>query len=229
MELLKSFQFEAAHATQRGMNDDGLHGHSYRVELAIEGPLDERLGWVMDYAEVSKAFDPVYKQLDHRTLNEVEGLDDVSVEGVRAWIESRMRPELPGLIRAHVTIVGKCEYDFEPRDASAQPWLPYRIRFGFEAAHRLPQLPPDHKCATMHGHSFAVEIAGTPLETLANRSQELYNQLDHRCLNDIAGLENPTSEVLAQWVWQQTEELGVTPAAVVVAETCTARCIYRGR
>lgn len=228
MELLKRFQFEAAHATHRGMNDSGLHGHSYRVELAIEGPLDERLGWVMDYADVSKAFDPVYRQLDHRTLNEVDGLNDVSVEGVCVWIESRMRAMLPGLIRADVSIVGPCEFRPEPQDASARPQLPNRIRFGFEAAHRLPNLPPQHKCATMHGHSFAVEIAGAPLETLANRAQELYNQLDHRCLNDIAGLENPTSEVLARWIWQQTEELGVTPAAVAVAETCTARCIYRG-
>jgi 6-pyruvoyltetrahydropterin/6-carboxytetrahydropterin synthase len=227
VELIKTFQFEAAHVTPAGA-DGGLHGHSYRVEIVVEGPLDGRLGWVMDYAEISRAFDPVYRQIDHQTLNDVPGLRDVSVAGLRAWIEERLRGTLPGFKAAHVALVGEPGTDAKPIPASPEFDLPDRVRFGFEAAHRLPQLPPGHKCATMHGHSFVVEIAGAPIEALAAQAEALYNRLDHRCLNDLAGLENPTSEVLARWIWHELEESGVAPAAVVVAETCNARCIYRG-
>jgi 6-pyruvoyltetrahydropterin/6-carboxytetrahydropterin synthase len=114
-----------------------------------------------------------------------------------------------------------------------------RKTFQFEAAHRLPNLPEGHKCWRLHGHSFQVEIVvrgecdphlGWLMDyaEIARRFQPLWEQLDHRYLNEIPGLENPTSEVLAAWIWQRLKPVLPELAEVVVAETCTARCVYRG-
>lgn len=110
--------------------------------------------------------------------------------------------------------------------------------FTIEAAHRLPHLPEDHKCRRLHGHSFRVEIhvAGEvrPVEgwvldfaDIGRAFQPLYEQLDHRYLNDIPGLENPTSENLARWIWERLQP-SLALSQVVVRETCTAGCTYRG-
>ena len=111
--------------------------------------------------------------------------------------------------------------------------------FTFEAAHRLPNVPPGHKCARLHGHSFRVEIhvAGPVGEKsgwvmdfseLKEAFAPLHARLDHQFLNEIGGLENPTSEVLARWIWARLA--GALPglSAVVVRETCTSGCEYRG-
>jgi 6-pyruvoyltetrahydropterin/6-carboxytetrahydropterin synthase len=111
--------------------------------------------------------------------------------------------------------------------------------FTLECAHRLPRVPADHKCARVHGHSFrvTVKVAGEVEERagwlqdyaeIARAFAPVHDALDHRCLNDVAGLENPTSEVLARWIWDRLEKALPLLAAVTVAETCTARCIYRG-
>jgi 6-pyruvoyltetrahydropterin/6-carboxytetrahydropterin synthase len=112
--------------------------------------------------------------------------------------------------------------------------------FTFEAAHRLPNVPAEHKCARLHGHSFrvAVHVEGTldprlgwvrDFADLAAAWQPLHDALDHRYLNDIPGLENPTSEVLAQWIWERLAPSLTGLARIVVQETCTTGCIYEGR
>lgn len=111
--------------------------------------------------------------------------------------------------------------------------------FTFEAAHRLPNLPADHKCSRLHGHSFrvAVHITGPLMQRegwvmdfadVKRAFQPLYDQLDHNYLNDIAGLENPTSEVLAKWIWDRLFPIVPTLTQIVVRETCTSGCVYRG-
>jgi 6-pyruvoyltetrahydropterin/6-carboxytetrahydropterin synthase len=111
--------------------------------------------------------------------------------------------------------------------------------FRFEAAHKLPKVPPGHKCARLHGHSFKIEltIAGPvnpetgwllDFGTLDDLWRPLYDQLDHRYLNEVAGLENPTSEVLAQWIWDKLAAKLPELAQVTVFETCDARCEYAG-
>ena len=111
--------------------------------------------------------------------------------------------------------------------------------FQIEAAHRLPNVPEGHKCARMHGHSFHIEIhvrgeveeqSGWVMDfaDLKRAFQPLFEQLDHHCLNDIEGLENPTSENLAVWIWDRLKpELG-SLLKVVVRETCNAGCAYTG-
>lgn len=111
--------------------------------------------------------------------------------------------------------------------------------FTFEAAHRLPNVPPGHKCARLHGHSFRVEVhvrggvvepAGwvVDFQELKAAFQPLHEQLDHNFLNEIEGLANPTSEHLAKWLWQRLRVTLPQLSRVVVRETCTSGCTYRG-
>lgn len=111
--------------------------------------------------------------------------------------------------------------------------------FQFEAAHHLPNVPTGHKCGRLHGHSFLVrlEITGEvdahtgwvmDFAELKAAFKPVYNRLDHYYLNDIPGLENPTSEVLAKWIWDQMKPQLPLLSAVMIKETCTAGCVYRG-
>jgi 6-pyruvoyltetrahydropterin/6-carboxytetrahydropterin synthase len=111
--------------------------------------------------------------------------------------------------------------------------------FGFEAAHYLPNLPESHKCRRMHGHSFRVEVyvagevneeAGWVMDfaDIKESFKVIEERLDHRLLNEIEGLENPTSENLARWIWRHLKPKLQGLTRLVVRETCTAGCVYRG-
>jgi 6-pyruvoyltetrahydropterin/6-carboxytetrahydropterin synthase len=115
MELFRDFRFEAAHLlpnVEPGHKCARLHGHSYRVSVHVTGDVDPRTGWVMDFADLATAFEPVYDQLDHRYLNEVEGLDNPTSEVLAAWIWDRLAPQLPGLdaVVVHETCTSGCIY-----------------------------------------------------------------------------------------------------------------------
>lgn len=112
-------------------------------------------------------------------------------------------------------------------------------RFQIEAAHYLPNLPADHKCRRMHGHSFRIEVhvegdldpeLGWVMDfaDIKGAFRPLFERLDHHLLNDIEGLENPTSENLAKWVWARLNGKLAGLSKVVVRETCNAGCVYRG-
>ena len=114
-----------------------------------------------------------------------------------------------------------------------------RRSFQFEAAHRLPHVPPGHKCARLHGHSFQVEIVVEgPVDPqmvwvmdyadIKSAFAPIHQRLDHHFLNEIPGLENPTSERIAEWIWGQLRPTLPLLTEIVVAETCTARCVFRG-
>ena len=111
--------------------------------------------------------------------------------------------------------------------------------FKFEAAHKLPKVPIGHKCQRLHGHSFKIEltVAGPvnpdtgwfiDFGVIYEVWQPLWNQLDHNYLNDVPGLENPTSENLAKWVWDRMKPLLPLLSKIVVHETCTCGAIYSG-
>jgi len=114
-----------------------------------------------------------------------------------------------------------------------------RKNFQFEAAHSLPKLPQGHKCRRLHGHSFQVEIAvwgetDADLNWLMDYAdisaafKPLLEILDHNYLNEIQGLENPTSENIAAWIWERLKPVLPQLKEVIVSETCTSRCVYRG-
>ncbi len=111
--------------------------------------------------------------------------------------------------------------------------------FTFEAAHRLPHLPAEHKCSRLHGHSFAVTVhvegeldpeLGWVIDfaDIKKAMKPLLDRLDHYYLNEIEGLENPTSENLARWIWERLDPALPGLSKVVVQETCNAGCIYTG-
>jgi 6-pyruvoyltetrahydropterin/6-carboxytetrahydropterin synthase len=112
-------------------------------------------------------------------------------------------------------------------------------QFSFEAAHHLPNVPAGHKCGRLHGHSFQVQVhVAGPLDPMLGWVMDyadikavvkpVIDRLDHYYLNEIAGLENPTSEVIAQWLWQQLKPLLPQLSKVVINETCTSGCVYAG-
>ncbi len=113
-------------------------------------------------------------------------------------------------------------------------------QFTFEAAHRLPNVPEGHKCARLHGHSFHVEIhvsgpigpdSGWVMDfaDLKTAFAPLHRVLDHNYLNEIPGLENPTSEHIARWIWERLQPTLPNLSQIVVRETCTSGAIYDGR
>ena len=111
--------------------------------------------------------------------------------------------------------------------------------FSLESAHRLPNVPAGHKCARVHGHSFRVEIhvrgavddhLGWVMDFADVKAafEPLFQRLDHHYLNDVPGLENPTSENLARWIWRELEPALPQLSKVVVHETCTSGAVYEG-
>ena len=98
MEIYKEFTFEAAHRlphVPEGHKCARLHGHSFRVRVHVEGPVDKTLGWIIDFADIKEAFEPLHEELDHNYLNEVDGLENPTSENLARWVWRRMRKELP--------------------------------------------------------------------------------------------------------------------------------------
>jgi 6-pyruvoyltetrahydropterin/6-carboxytetrahydropterin synthase len=111
--------------------------------------------------------------------------------------------------------------------------------FTFEAAHRLPNVPEGHKCARLHGHSYRLRVAISgavdpqvgwirDFSEISQIVKPVVAKLDHYYLNEISGLENPTSEVLVVWLWDRLAASLPELAEVQVSETCTSGCSYRG-
>lgn len=111
--------------------------------------------------------------------------------------------------------------------------------FTFESAHLLPNVPAGHKCGRLHGHSFFIRIVVSgevdphtgwiiDFGDIKHAFKPIYDQLDHYYLNDIEGLENPTSENLAKWVWQKLKPILPELSRIEIKETCTSGCIYTG-
>ncbi|TWT52003.1 6-carboxytetrahydropterin synthase QueD [Allorhodopirellula solitaria] len=118
MDLYKEFRFEAAHRlpnVPEGHQCARLHGHSFRVELHVSGPVDEHFGWVIDFAEVKSAFKPILDRLDHYYLNEIEGLENPTSENIAIWIWRQLKPCLKPLSKVVVceTCTCGCSYSGE--------------------------------------------------------------------------------------------------------------------
>jgi 6-pyruvoyltetrahydropterin/6-carboxytetrahydropterin synthase len=116
VRLTRDFTFEAAHLLPKspeGHKCRRLHGHSFRVEIMVEGEVDPESGWFLDYGDIKERIEPIRSQLDHCYLNEVPGLENPTSENLSRWVWERLRPGLPSLVRVTVreTCEARCEYE----------------------------------------------------------------------------------------------------------------------
>lgn len=119
MRIWIDFQFESAHRlphVPEGHKCGRLHGHNYRVRLFASGQLVEPQGWIVDYFDIQAAWKPISSLIDHRYLNEIDGLENPTTEVLARWIWQRVKPSLPSLCRVeiHETDTTGCEYEGEP-------------------------------------------------------------------------------------------------------------------
>lgn len=230
VSLYRDFTFEAAHANPhaaKGTPQARTHGHSYQVRVHVQGEIDPELGWLIDFAEVRRRCRPVIEKVDHRLLNDVPGIDDASLAGLNEWMRIEFTRELPLFSQCQVRILGETSFDPE-HAAGSETGAGSYLRFGFAAAHSLPMVGPDHKCARLHGHSYRV-IVGAPEEALPkieDTVRGMYPSLGHSVLNELPGLENPTAERLAKWLAERLIADGCTVRRIEVGETCTSGCVY---
>ncbi|HET9958155.1 MAG TPA: 6-carboxytetrahydropterin synthase QueD [Polyangiaceae bacterium] len=116
VRLIREMRFEAAHRLPKvppGHKCQRLHGHSFKVELAIRGPVNPDTGWFIDFGDVDLIWKPLHDQLDHNYLNEIPGLDNPTSENLARWLWDRIKPALPSLERVivHETCDSRCEYE----------------------------------------------------------------------------------------------------------------------
>ena len=116
MKITQAFSFEAAHflpnvaPTHRCR---AMHGHSYRVELQLEGSVDPTTGFVVDFFDIEAAFGPLHAKLDHHCLNEIEGLANPTAENIAIWIWQRTKKTLPQLVKVTVFETKDCYAEYE--------------------------------------------------------------------------------------------------------------------
>jgi len=120
VEIFKVFSLESAHRLPNvpaGHKCARIHGHSFRVEIHVRGALDEHLGWVMDFADVKAAFEPLFQRLDHHYLNDVPGLENPTSENLARWIWRELAPALPQLSKVvvHETCTSGAVYEGEEK------------------------------------------------------------------------------------------------------------------
>ncbi len=115
VELSRKYNFSAAHYLPKapdGHKCRRLHGHSYEIEIAVRGEVDRETGWLVDYGDIDAQVEPIVAKLDHRTLNEVYGLENATSEILCGWLWERLQGRLSGLYRVTVaeTCAAACHY-----------------------------------------------------------------------------------------------------------------------
>jgi 6-pyruvoyltetrahydropterin/6-carboxytetrahydropterin synthase len=207
----------------------GLHGHSFQASAFAS--LDE--GWApfpgAEIAHLKKRLKGVLSKLDYVHLNTI--LDEPTDENVARWIREQLSLSAVDRIAVQSTDTQGVDLD---RDGLAHVWRKY----SFQAAHQLPNVPPGHKCGRMHGHGFEVIVHAK--QSLGSNAISIdYDHLDNlwapfeailnfQCLNHIDGLGNPTSEVIAQWLWTRLRDSLPQLSCVTVFETETCGAHFDG-
>lgn len=208
-----------------------LHGHSYSASLRVAMPDIKKKGQdPVNFLKthLQKTIDP----LNYSLLN--THISIPTDENLARWIHKKT--DLANIDRVAIQSTHDSGIDLDDQ-GHAHIWRRYR----FEAAHQLPNVAPGHQCGRMHGHGFEVILhanqnlnndqtadMGIAFEQIDSFWQTLHDQLDYSCLNDIKGLENPTSEVLAHWIWQKLKADFAQLSWVTVYETHTSGCHYNG-
>lgn len=120
--LTRSFRLESARRLPRLPATHPcarVHGHSFVIELELAGPIDPELGWLIDYNDIAAAFEPLRQKLDHRFLNEVEGLENPTSEHIARWVFDHLSPTLPALTAVTVMETPETRAIYRPRRGTA--------------------------------------------------------------------------------------------------------------
>ncbi len=206
-----------------------LHGHSFLGEVRASLPD----GWApFEGAEVdtlSQRLQHCVAPLDYAHLNQTIALP--TDENIARWIRKHLA--VPGITSVGIQSTAHCGVDLDASD-HAHVWR----RYLFQSAHQLPMVPPGHKCGRMHGHGFEVILhadqdlgqrdLSIDYDHLGKIWSPIHAQLDHACLNDIPGLENPTSENISAWIWAQLKPLLPELSWVTVYETGSCGAHFDG-
>ncbi len=224
--------FEAARqlsGLSAGHRSARLHGHSFRAKVHCAAPA----GWATfpgaEVQQLRSALEQALGQLDYQLLN--DQLQQPTDANLARWLQGRLLPAVPGIthIGLHSTAHSGVDLDAAGR---TEVWR----RYVFQSAHRLPHVPAGHKCGRMHGHGFEVilharqdgAVAAVDGDTLDAAWAPLQQALDFACLNDIAGLANPTSEMMSSWLWQRLQAALPTLTRVTVFETASCGASFDG-
>ncbi|NDU86993.1 MAG: 6-pyruvoyl tetrahydropterin synthase [Ferrovum sp.] len=215
-----SHGFEAARQLRGSGDAARRHGHSFRVEgrrPVAPGELPSAVDLEAFFTRLQQTLRP----LDYNDLNTVMG--SVADDDLVCWMGERL--ELG--VRLHLA-AGPGQGVTREADGKIHGWL----RDRFEAAHFLPHVPVGHKCGRLHGHGFEVVLhqpsGVSGMRLLREVWRGLRAQLHGRCLNELAGLDIPTSEGLAGWIWHQMQIRGSVLSAVTVYETATCGSTFDG-
>lgn len=198
-----------------------LHGHSFLAQVRAELPADFAPFPGVETETLTERLREVVAPLDYALLN--EQLAEPTDAHLAHWIQTRLA--LPGIAQVSVQSA-RDQGATVNREGQIHGWR----RFRFEAAHRLPHVPLSHPCGQMHGHGFVIILRATGADPaqLETAWTPLHEQLHWACLNDLPGLENPTSERLAAWLWARLQPTLPELSRVTVYETATAGCHYDG-
>ncbi|MCB1735009.1 MAG: 6-carboxytetrahydropterin synthase [Gammaproteobacteria bacterium] len=223
--------FEAARQLpDRNHPDNGLRHAGHSFALTVITPMQREYGdgprCAPSLIALREHVCDVLREIDYGLLN--ERLTEPNDVALLDWLRQRLRLDPD-------TVLLLCSAPRQGASTDEYLDLVWR-RFRFEAAHRLPNVPEGHQCGRMHGHGFEVTVScrldaqdpGLLDAAICRAWTPLAAQLDHHCLNDIAGLHNPTSEVIAAWLWPQLHALLPGLHEVAVQETDTAGCRFDG-
>ena len=176
-------------------------------------------------AQLAKAVTP----LDYRALNDT--VAEPTDENLARWLRKQL--DAPGVDAIGIQSTMHQGVDLDPAE-HAHIWRRYLL----QSAHKLPNVPKGHKCGRMHGHGFEVilhadqDLGSQPLGIDYDRIDALWApihaELDHACLNDVPGLENPTSEMIGAWVWNRLKPELPELSWVTVYETAQCGANYDG-
>lgn len=225
--------FEAARQVTilpAGHRSRRLHGHSFLAKVRVALPP----GWASfpggEVGELRACLARCIEPLDYRLLN--DHLEQPTDENMARWIRRRL--DCPG-----VEQVGIQSTAHEGADIACNEHAHIWRRYGFESAHRLPNVPPGHKCGRMHGHGFEVILhadvtlgerdIGIDYEHLDKCWAPIHAEFHQACLNDIRGLENPTSELIGSYIWHRLKPALPELSWVTVYETATCGAHFDGQ
>lgn len=206
-----------------------LHGHSFSATLRSDLPNSFAAYPGGELEGLKAMLATQIDKLDYRLLN--EHIEIPSDENIALWVQRHC--PVPGMeaVAIQSTRHGGAEIDTK---GTVQVWR----RYAFHSAHQLPHVPVGHKCGNMHGHGFEVILhasckigdvsSGDLVEQLDAGWLPVYQDLDHVCLNELPGLENPTSEVLSSWIWNKVKPGLPALSAVTVYETASCGANYDG-